>query len=107
MVEMLAAIVGLCLAFYGVVDLVGRLCCYILFTDCKVRETLVLVVGKTRAEYRVRRLAMWRWLYPISGFEVAVVTDDADTVRICEQVRLPSYTQKEWEKLCEIALQEE
>lgn len=105
--EIIAAVVGLILAFYGVVDLVGRLCCRILFSGGEKSETLTLWAEGNTAEYRVRRLSAWRWVLPPKSVELAVVTDDPETARLCEEVSLAHYTKKEWEKLCETALQDE
>lgn len=105
--EIVAAVVGLILAFYGAIELVGRLCCRILFSEDEEPETLTLWVNGTSAEYRVRRLAAWRWMLPLKGVELAVVTDEPEAACACEEVRVTHYTKKEWEKLCEIALQDE
>jgi len=101
----IAGIVGLLLAVYGVADLIVRVCYRLLFAS--ERDIVYMNVQGEDAEYRIRRLAMWRNLMPSSGYEwVILLPDDVPELQtLCAELKFSAYAQKDWMRIHKIPLQ--
>ena len=101
------SVIGLLLALYGAADLSVRICYGLLFKNRAERDQLVLVVETRHAEYRLRRLALWRNLIPDGGYDMVVVYPSAmPQVRVlCEELGITAFTEKEWNGMRKSALQ--
>ncbi len=104
-----AGVVGLLLAVYAAADLIVRICYRLLFTRRSERDVVVLHVQEDDAEYRIRRLAMWRNLMPNSGYKWVVLLPDTmpELRKLCSELGFAAFTEKEWMRMRKPSLQSE
>ena len=96
--ETCCAVVGLCMAVYGVLEAVGRIACRVVFG--KGDEPPVVVVDPQTGEYRIRQIAAharYRWC--VGTLPLVVLTkNDEPLKRLCTQLGITAYTVEEWHK---------
>lgn len=101
--ETVAAVIGVLLALYGASELC--LCVIQRLVFGKANYPLICI---TREEGRLRQLCLWMHQAPRGAFcpTVWCAPNDEKTRRLCEELSIPIVEQKEWQEICEIALQE-
>ncbi len=101
--ETVAAVIGLLLALYGAAELC--LCAVQRLVLGKATYPLICI---TREEGRLRQLRLWMHQAPCGAFcpTVWCAPHDEQTRRLCEELSIPVVTEKEWQEICKIALQD-